>query len=202
MIQGRRPAHNREHLLEKGMELFKQQGYHGTGLTAILQACQVSKGSFYNFFGNKENFAVEIIEHYHSIECKRWESEYAKIEGLQFQKMRIQLEKEINKFESEDDNYGCLIANLSGELGNASHAFKEAIRHSTAYVLEAIEQDFKQCQLDGSVRDDLTPKQIARLFWDSWQGALLRMKVDSSTAPLHELVDLYWDHILLPPKEK
>ncbi|WP_372740857.1 TetR/AcrR family transcriptional regulator [Neptunomonas sp.] len=202
MAQGRRPEHDREQILEKGMQLFNKLGYHGTGLTAILKACRVSKGSFYNFFGSKEEFAVEMIEHYHSIECQRWDTEYAKLDYPQLEKMRIQLENEINKFESEDDNFGCLIANLSGELGNASPALKKAIRHSTAYVLESIEQDFKQCQLDGSVRNDLTPKQLAHLFWDSWQGALLRMKVDSSTAPLHELVNLYWNHILLPHKEK
>ncbi len=201
MTQGRRAEHNRQDILEKGMQLFNQQGYHGTGLTTILKACQVSKGSFYNFFNSKEAFAVELIGHYHSIECERWEAEFAKLDCPQFEKMRIMLEKEIHKFESEEEHFGCLIANLSGELGNASHAFKEAIRQSTTDVLQAIELDFIQCQADGSVRTDLSAKQLSHIFWDSWQGALLRMKVESSTTPLRELLDLYWNHIL-PPQEK
>jgi TetR/AcrR family transcriptional repressor of nem operon len=202
MIQGRRPEHSRQQALEKGMELFNQQGYHGTGLTAILKACQVSKGSFYNFFGSKEEFAVEIIDHYHSIECERWGVELSKLDCPQFEKMRVMLEREIQGFESEKEHFGCLIANLSGELGNASHAFKEAIRRSTSDVLQAIEKDFLQCQTDGSIRDDLSAQQLAHLFWDSWQGALLRMKVESSTAPLRKLLDLYWNHILPPQNGK
>ena len=41
-----------------------QQGYHGTGLKEILDAVQIPKGSFYNYFGSKENFAAEVIQHY------------------------------------------------------------------------------------------------------------------------------------------
>lgn len=202
MTKGRRPEHNRQHILEKGMQLFNQQGYHGTGLTTILKACQVSKGSFYNFFNSKEEFAVELIGHYQSIECERWDAEYAKLNCPQFEKMRILLDREIQKFESEDEHFGCLIANLSGELGNASNAFKEAIHHSTDIVLQAIEKDFLQCQQEGSVRTDLTAKQLAHIFWDSWQGALLRMKVESSTTPLRELMNLYWTYILPPQNER
>ena len=55
---------NRENLLNHGVALLMQQGYHGTGLQEILDAVQVPKGSFYNYFGSKENFAAEIIGHY------------------------------------------------------------------------------------------------------------------------------------------
>ena len=55
---------NRENLLNQGVALLMQQGYHGTGLNEILDAVQIPKGSFYNYFGSKENFAAEIIEHY------------------------------------------------------------------------------------------------------------------------------------------
>ena len=55
---------NRENLLNQGVGLLMQQGYHGTGLKEILDAVQIPKGSFYNYFGSKENFAAEIIEHY------------------------------------------------------------------------------------------------------------------------------------------
>ena len=55
---------NKENLLSQGVSLLMQQGYHGTGLKEILDAVQIPKGSFYNYFGSKENFAAEVIEHY------------------------------------------------------------------------------------------------------------------------------------------
>lgn len=200
MTKGRRPEHRREEILEVGCDLFNRHGYHATGLNTILEACQVSKGSFYNFFGSKEQFAVEIIEHYHSIECERWEQEYALLDVPLFEKMRIMLQREIAKFEENQDYQGCLIANLSGELGNATDSFKAAIRKSTREVLDGIAAYFAQCQDEGSVRKDMTACQLAEFFWDSWQGAFLRMKVEGTTAPLRSTIDLLWNH-LLPPSQ-
>ena len=40
------------------------QGYHGTGLQEILDAVNIPKGSFYNYFGSKEDFGAEVIQHY------------------------------------------------------------------------------------------------------------------------------------------
>jgi len=55
---------NRENLLNQGVTLLMEQGYHGTGLKEILDAVQIPKGSFYNYFGSKENFGAEVIQHY------------------------------------------------------------------------------------------------------------------------------------------
>lgn len=198
MTQGRKPEHSREQILEKGMELFSKQGYHATGLNTILEACQVSKGSFYNFFGSKEQFAVEIIEHYHSIKFERWKSLLQSMDCPRLDRLKIMLELQIEELETTELNSGCLIANISGELGNTSEGFKEAIRASSKRVLNALEADFKLCQEDGTVRDDIEAASLAYAFWDSWQGALLRMKVDSSTKPLRKMLHFYWTYILPP----
>ncbi|MGZ8188833.1 MAG: TetR/AcrR family transcriptional regulator, partial [Methylosarcina sp.] len=55
---------NRDNILNRGVSLLMQQGYHGTGLKEILDAVQIPKGSFYNYFDSKESFAAEVIQHY------------------------------------------------------------------------------------------------------------------------------------------
>ncbi len=202
MVQGRKAEHSREQILEKGMELFSKQGYHATGLTTILDACQVSKGSFYNFFGSKEQFAVEIIEHYHSIKFERCSNLLQSLECPRLERLKIMLEMKIEEIEaSKEMDCGCLIANISGELGNTSERFKEAIRSSSKVVLDALEEDLKLCQQDGTVRSDISATSLAYAFWDSWQGALLRVKVESSVLPLRNMLDFYWNYILPPQKE-
>lgn len=200
MVQGRKPEHSREHILEKGLDLFSERGYHGTGLNDILKACGVSKGSFYNFFGSKEQFAVEIIEHHHSIEFERWETESSKLSGRQFEKCKQMMKMEIERYESDANHKGCLITNLSGELGDASPAFKQAIQKSFKEVLVAIEEDLITSQREGDVRTDISAKQLAHLVLDTWHGALLRMQVESSTQPLQQAIDLLWNHILIAPQ--
>ena len=55
---------NREGLLNQGVVFFMNQGYHGTGLQEILDAVNVPKGSFYNYFSSKEEFGAAVIQHY------------------------------------------------------------------------------------------------------------------------------------------
>jgi TetR/AcrR family transcriptional repressor of lmrAB and yxaGH operons len=52
----------RERILRAGVHLFQQQGYHGTGIVAILDRAGAPKGSFYHHFpGGKEQLAVAAM---------------------------------------------------------------------------------------------------------------------------------------------
>ncbi|EXJ10230.1 MULTISPECIES: TetR/AcrR family transcriptional regulator [Nitrincola] len=198
MNKGRPPTHCREHLLQCGIELFYKNGYHGTGLSLILKACGVSKGSFYNFFESKEAYAVEVIEYYEAIEHDRWQLEWSQLEGNHATRMRKMLEKTIEDFDETKENLGCLITNLSGEIGGESPEFRLAIKKATNKVLGFIEEDIRICQAEGSVRDDLPAATLATMIWHLWQGALLRMKVEGSKQPLRDTISLTWDYLLKP----
>ena len=54
----------REHLIDVGLGLMHQNGYNATGLSDILKAADVPKGSFYHHFGSKEEFAAAALERY------------------------------------------------------------------------------------------------------------------------------------------
>src|SRR5215813_4685352 len=54
----------RDLLIETGLKLMHQHGYNATGLTEILNAADVPKGSFYHHFGSKEDFAAAALEKY------------------------------------------------------------------------------------------------------------------------------------------
>jgi len=46
MSRASQKSTNRENLLNQGVTLLMQQGYHGTGLKEILDAVLIPKGSF------------------------------------------------------------------------------------------------------------------------------------------------------------
>src|SRR5258707_12513763 len=54
----------RDHLVDVGLELMHQNGYNATGLSDILKAANVPKGSFYHHFSSKEDFAAAALERY------------------------------------------------------------------------------------------------------------------------------------------
>lgn len=201
MTRGRRPAHCRENILVKGAELFSRNGYAATGLKEILAACDVSKGSFYNFFENKEQFAVEIINHHKSIELTRWAEKIASSSGTYLDKIRQVLTEEIQKYADNPNCTGSLLANLTGEVSQASPLFSAAIRNATHEVLDAIEEDMRICQQEGTVRSDLSPRDLAELIWNGWQGAMLQLKVEQSAAPLRRHTDTLFKLIASPVSE-
>ncbi|MBR9827380.1 MAG: TetR family transcriptional regulator [Oceanospirillales bacterium] len=199
MSRGRPPTHCREALLEIGNSLFQLHGYHGTSLSMILEACAVSRGSFYNYFNGKEAFAIEVIEHYQVLELDLWKAEYGQLEGRHADKLQTMMRRLTEEFSMTNERLGCLLANLSGEMALASDSFRAAIRNAISRVLSVITDDMRLCQDEGSVRTDLAPEQLSRLIWDYWQGALLRMKTENSREPLYQALDMLWQH-LLPPQ--
>jgi len=53
---------NRERLLQAALLLFRRNGYHGVGVSDILQGACLPKGSLYHHFpGGKDQIAVEVI---------------------------------------------------------------------------------------------------------------------------------------------
>lgn len=178
---------NREKLLHQGVALLTQQGYHGTGLKEILDAVQIPKGSFYNYFGSKENFAAEVITHYinpfiEQVQLHLHQYDDA-LTGLQ-----AYFELLINELEKNQFKGGCLLGNLLGEIGDSSLC-KEALQTAVWRYRDVLQIGLLKAQQQGSVRVDKSAQEMADLLVNAWQGALLRMKIEQSTAPLKQCRD-------------
>src|SRR5258708_26347961 len=52
----------RQALIRSGLELLTERGFSGTGIDTILKRVGVPKGSFYHFFGSKDDFGLHLIE--------------------------------------------------------------------------------------------------------------------------------------------
>ncbi len=54
----------RTQLLEAGTSVMLEKGYNATGIMEVLQLVGVPKGSFYHYFDSKEDFGLQIINHF------------------------------------------------------------------------------------------------------------------------------------------
>jgi TetR/AcrR family transcriptional repressor of nem operon len=177
---------NRTNLLNQGVALLMQQGYHGTGLKEILDAVQIPKGSFYNYFGSKENFAVEVIQHYIEpfivqLAAYLKQSNHDALFALQdyFNSLISELKK--NDFQG-----GCLLGNLMGEIGDTSALCQQALQMAVHQYRDLLESGLEKAQSQGTVRTDISAKEMADLLVNGWQGALLRMKIEKSAVSLEQ----------------
>lgn len=175
---------NREKLLRQGLTLLMQQGYHGTGLQEILDAVQIPKGSFYNYFGSKENFAAEMIGYYILPYIEQLQQYLAQAQGDSLAALERYLREGIVELEKTEFKGGCLLGNLTGEVGDTSEVCRIALQTALNRYRDVWEIGFAQAQAEGTIRTDKTAREMADFWVNAWQGALLRMKIEQSTAPL------------------
>jgi TetR/AcrR family transcriptional repressor of nem operon len=184
---------NREKLLDLGVKLLTTQGYHGTGLQEILAAVDIPKGSFYAYFGSKEQFGAEVVKHYIEPFIRQLNNHLQNPELDALSALRRYFDELIT--ESERLNYkgGCLLGNLMGEIGDTSEVARIALKTAVHRYRDLIRSALSRAQRDGNVRDDVPAEHLADLLVNNWQGALLRMKIECSVAPLRQCCNALLD---------
>jgi TetR/AcrR family transcriptional repressor of nem operon len=98
--------------------------------------------------------------------------------------LRSYLDLITSKLEAENFARGCMIGNLS--LETVVHS--EQLRLRLVSIFERWREPFADCiaegQSAGEISTDFTPLDLADFLLSSWQGAMLRMKVERSPEPL------------------
>lgn len=177
---------NKDNLLDHGVVTLMRQGYHGTGLQEILDAANIPKGSFYNYFGSKENFGAAVIQHYIDpflvqLNTHLQHSEADALGAIQRYFNELITELEANKFKG-----GCLLGNLMGEIGDTSDICQKSLQSAVGRYRDLLQSALAKAQQQGAIRLDKSAKDMADLLVNTWQGALLRAKIEKSSAPVKQ----------------
>jgi TetR/AcrR family transcriptional repressor of nem operon len=186
----------KDRLLEQGVSLLLEKGYHATGLKEILDTVQIPKGSFYNYFNSKEQFAAEAIHHYIEPFILRLSAHLQNpaLDGLTA--LKTYYAELITEVEQSGFKGGCLLGNLMGEIGDTSPLCQKALLDAVERYSNLQKTALERGQQQGKVRVDRSAKSMADLMLNGWQGALLRMKVEQSVDPLktvcRDLLDDYF----------
>jgi TetR/AcrR family transcriptional regulator, transcriptional repressor for nem operon len=177
-------ASNREQILTEGLEVVRRRGFHATGVRDITSAAGVPQGSFTNHFASKEAFGLEILDRYFADVTELADRTLRDTSRPPLDRLRAYFEAITRRMEERDWRHGCLIGNLSLESTEDS----DAIRDRLTEVFHLWRQPFADCLRgaadEGQIRLTVEPLELADFLLASWQGALLRMKVERSPEPL------------------
>lgn len=193
-----RPSH-REQLLTAGLRLLWKSGYCGASVRDIVAEAGVSPGSFTNHFASKEAFAEEVLDRYfdyvHGLvdDAMRDAARSPRARLMRFVDVMTE------KLEASDWQRGCVIGNLSIDAPTES----ERLRARLAAVFDEWRTPFAACiaagQACGEFPSQLSPETLADFFLNSWQGAILRMRVERSRAPLEQFKAVMFQAVLGTP---
>jgi TetR/AcrR family transcriptional regulator, transcriptional repressor for nem operon len=170
-------------LLDAGRELIHTRGFAASGVKDITDAAGVPKGSFYAYFPSKEAFGVAILAHYWSdIETRLLP--LLEADGDTGKRVATFFHALADDHEAGDFLLGCLIGNLSLELGGTSEPIRAELLRILGDWNEALTAVVRSGQAEGAdVRTDLKAEELASLLIEAWEGAALRGKVTRSRTP-------------------
>ncbi len=183
-------------LIEIGAEIIHLKGYNNTGIQEILLAAKVPKGSFYNYFKNKEDFGLHVIDYFVDYMAHVAGGILGDLSVSPLMRIRRLLQGFIELFKSKEYGYGCPIGNLAQEMGDLSPAFRERLKYALDSLAGIYADALALAQEAGEIPRDLDIHDTARFIVSSWHGALIHMKAVKGPEPLENHIKFIFDHVL------
>jgi TetR/AcrR family transcriptional repressor of nem operon len=121
-------AENRERIIASAARLFREKGFDGVGVDAIMEDAGLTHGGFYRHFRSKEDLAAEAVARCFAVNT----------EG---QKPHDSLCDLVSAYLSpahrDDPGGGCVLAALGGDIARQGPKVR---RRMTDYVRQSIER--------------------------------------------------------------
>ena len=185
----------KERILDAAEEIMLTKGFHAVGLNEILAAVNVPKGSFYHHFASKEQFGVELIQHYIGKHLERLQKFFGPRDVPAMEKFLEYWAYIVGRMTDGGCAQCCLLVKLGLEVANFSEPMREALASGLKSSRAVFEKAIRDGQKDGSVRKELDPPEVAAVVQYLWQGALQRMLVEKSVGPLRLATQFLRSHM-------
>ena len=190
--RARRQAETRARILHAALDLFARQGFFSTTVEQITQAADVGKGTFFNYFPSKEHVLAGFGEvQIAKVRAARDEARRGETPMRQvWHKLLRELAQE--PVRSPGLLRSLIVVNLaSDEVGRVAGQNMARGRQELAHLIA-------EAQGRGEIRPELKPVKLARLFQQTFLGAMLLSMLDPSvhlTSWVDTMFDFFWSSI-------
>jgi len=187
-------THN--NLIQAGLQAIHAYGFAATGIQSIVEKADLPKGSFYNHFSSKEAFGAEVIDAYSNRGQEKLRAFLENADLAPLDRLKAYFDDRIEALRIGAYARGCLLGNFSAEAADHSDLIRERLVRQWDAWSEIFETCIAEAQRDGTIDNRAPPALLARFMFNSWEGALLRMRVEKSEAALTEFKDLVFGTVL------
>ena len=190
----------RDQILRAGLPVLFRRGYHAASVRDICAAASAPQGSFTNHFRSKEAFAVEVLDQYFDY-LKGLVSEALNDETLTLrQRLKRYLDVITDKLARDRWMLGCLIGDFSLQVSSHSRLLRKRLDSIFREWRKLFASCIAAAQSAGEVDSHFDATELAEFLLASWEGAILRMKVERSPAALERFKTIVFETVFRQPR--
>ena len=176
----------RARLLEASAQLFRRQGYAGTGLKQITAAGEAPWGSLYHFFpGGKEQLGVEAITYSGQRYLKLFDLVFARSGNDPGQSIHDFFHLSVDALEESGFADGCPIATVALEVASTS----TPLRHACDAVFASWQQATAAFLTQSGAAPDRAA-DLATYVLAAFEGAIILSRTAHDTRALRTTADM------------
>jgi TetR/AcrR family transcriptional repressor of nem operon len=130
-------AENRQRILDVAGRLFRQKGFEGIGVDAIMEAAGLTHGGFYGHFDSKANLSEQACSAGLAKSKQKWETlaQASPEAGL-----AAIARSYLSKRHRDDPGSGCVYAALGGEVARSSGVVRTTVTKGVRAQLDILER--------------------------------------------------------------
>ena len=189
----------RDSILDAGLRVMFRKGYVGAGVRDIVAEAPAPQGSFTNHFRSKEEFAREVLDRYFDDLTRLVAETLGDRRRTPRQRLRRYLDLISDRLAKGEFGRGCLIGDFSLEAAPQS----ERLRLRLAEIFVEWRAPFAACIAEGQAAGRSLPNLRRRTSRNSssssWEGAILRMKVERNGEPLERFKRIVFATVFKEP---
>jgi AcrR family transcriptional regulator len=183
----------KDKLIETATALFAERGYNATGMSDILAAAGVHRGSLYHAFPAKQDLLLAVLERYRSGIGERlvepaWQGVEDPIDRV------FALLARYRRFLTDTQCYfGCPIGSLALELHDADESVRALLRAN----FEAWSGHVEACFVAAGDRlpRDLDRRGLAVLALSAMEGGVMLARTERTTDLFDVAIAQYRDYV-------
>lgn len=154
----------KKQIIKAGMGIIARQGFNATGIDAILKQANVPKGSFYYYFSSKQDFGLQVLDHFAEGSDRIFASYLTDDRYTPLTRLRNCTESLVDRFEKNNCSIGCLAANLGQELADQSEDFRLKLADTFRSWMAHFERCLAEAREVGESPLTALPKPLPNTF--------------------------------------
>jgi len=173
----------RQLILDVGYKLIVVKGFSCVGLSQLLQAAAVPKGSFYHYFKSKEQFGEALIQDYFEGYKAELDSLFSNASLSGYDRLMTYWHRWLTAQTQGCIDQKCLVVKLSAEVADLSEAMRLALLKGSTDVIQRLTACIAAGIIDGSIAEQ-DPQSSAEMLYHMWLGASLMNKLGHNSDAL------------------